>query len=241
MNLESLEACKNEAGPTSLGYLPLGTFSLGTAYLEPRQLSLLSIAAALKNWSKPAGPAASRMACKEQISYEAEDDKLQEFLKNEDASNWCLVPSASSFRQLNVFSSSSHSSECPTSSVQWFLAIRREGSRRSVLQVQSTWEGLVQGRGRERWCQKGAGAPCYEPGAWAVRHGPSTGVVQRWQMLWGGQEGRIGPQEHRERRRCRAQLGGGGSSSSHMAVRGDGVENSCNGATKKEKKIGTLL
>lgn len=109
MNLESLEACKNEAGPTSLGYLPLGTFSLGTAYLEPRQLSLLSIAAALKNWSKPAGPAASRMACKEQISYEAEDDKLQEFLKNEDASNWCLAPSASSFRQLNVFSSSSHS------------------------------------------------------------------------------------------------------------------------------------
>lgn len=130
MNLESLEACKNEAGPTSLGYLPLGTFSLGTAYLEPRQLSLLSIAAALKNWSKPAGPAASRMACKEQISYEAEDDKLQEFLKNEDASNWCLVPSASSFRQLNVFSSSSHSSGCPM-----FLAIRRERSRRPVVQV----------------------------------------------------------------------------------------------------------
>lgn len=99
-----------------------------------------------------------------------------------------------------------------------------------------TWEGLVQGRGRERWRQEGAGAPCYEPRAWAVRHGPSTGVVQRRQMLWGGQEGRTGPQEHRERRRCRAQLGGGGSSSSHMAVRGDGVENSCNGATKKEKK-----
>lgn len=148
MNLESLEACKNEAGPTSLGYLPLGTFSLGTAYLEPRQLSLLSIAAALKNWSKPAGPAASRMACKEQISYEAEDDKLQEFLKNEDASNWCLVPSASSFRQLNVFSSSSHSSECPTSSVQWFLAIRREGSRRSVLQVHLGRPGSRKGEGK---------------------------------------------------------------------------------------------
>lgn len=243
MNLESLEACKNEAGPTSLGCLPLETFALGAAYLEPRQLSLLSIAAALKNWSKPVGPAASRMACKEQISYEAEDDKLQEFLKNEDASNCCLAPSASSFRQLNGFSSSSHSSECPTSSVQWFLAIRREGSGRSVLQVQSTWEGLVQGRGRERCCQEGAGAPRYEPEAWAVRHGPSTGVVQGRQMLWGGQEGRTGPQEHGERRRCRAQLGGGGSSSSHMAVRGDGVENSCNGATKKEKKKkkGTLL
>lgn len=60
MNLESLEACKNEAGPTSSGYLPLGTFALGTAYLQPRQLSPFSIAAALKNWSKAVGPAASQ-------------------------------------------------------------------------------------------------------------------------------------------------------------------------------------
>lgn len=114
-----------------------------------------------------------RILYKEQISDEVEDKELQEFLKNEDASNHRLASSAALFRHLNLFPAQAMvryqcESNIPSPLEQRFpageeLLEARDRAGEEVLQVCSTG-GLLQGRGGRRHHHQGAAGFCCEAG-----------------------------------------------------------------------------